>query len=337
MKLLRLAEARGVEGVAKVMAHGEITSIPDLRRGLDFSHGTRHKFRVTDYEPSGSSANFKGADSSGPSRKHKYPSENVSRRVRRRLNKRRLNKQPSTLGQVYYGSNKQEKSSLYDANRENHYENCVLSFLVISPAGRVVSEFRSVQELLEVLRDAIPAHQSLYTKGRILHRDISPNNIMITDATKPGDFKGMLIDLNMAKETESGPSGARHRTGTVQFMAIQVLLKADHTYRHDIESFFYVLLWMYARESWLKQFSGEEMPLLIPLRDREVGSFERIARIKKGDVTVNGLEAIVDQFPDVFEVVKPSCMKIRSIVFGDNPYSKVEYWNACRRPGQTLQ
>jgi len=38
----------------------------------------------------------------------------------------------------------------------------------------------------------------------------------------------------------------------MQFMAIEVLQKVDHTYRHDLESFFYVLLWMCARCSWDK-------------------------------------------------------------------------------------
>ena len=52
----------------------------------------------------------------------------------------------------------------------------------------------------------------------------------------------MLIDLDLAKEGK-GPSGARHRTGTMEFMAIEVLLRISHTYRHDIEAFFYVLIW----------------------------------------------------------------------------------------------
>jgi hypothetical protein len=38
------------------------------------------------------------------------------------------------------------------------------------------------------------------------------------------------------------PSGARHRTGTMQFMAIEVLEGKGHTYRHDLESFFYVFV-----------------------------------------------------------------------------------------------
>ncbi|TVY14769.1 hypothetical protein LARI1_G008252 [Lachnellula arida] len=74
--------------------------------------------------------------------------------------------------------------------------------------------------------------------GKILHRDISENNIIITEAATKGDPKGMLIDLDLAKEVDSLPSGASHRTGTMQFMAIEVLQGKGHTYRHDLESFF---------------------------------------------------------------------------------------------------
>ncbi|KAK0725689.1 hypothetical protein B0H67DRAFT_479800, partial [Lasiosphaeris hirsuta] len=56
---------------------------------------------------------------------------------------------------------------------------------------------------------------------------------------------------------DSGPSGARHMTtGTMQLMAIEALFGIDHTYRHDLESFFYVLLWVCARQSWRNGFAG---------------------------------------------------------------------------------
>ena len=50
----------------------------------------------------------------------------------------------------------------------------------------------------------------------------------------------MLIDLDLGKERGSERSGARFRTGTLQFMAIDVLNGLPHTYRHDLEFFFYV-------------------------------------------------------------------------------------------------
>ena len=61
--------------------------------------------------------------------------------------------------------------------------------------------------------------------------------------------RGMLIDLDLAKELDSGLSGARHRTGTMEFMAIEVLEGGAHTYRHDLKSFFYVFLWVIIRYS----------------------------------------------------------------------------------------
>jgi hypothetical protein len=42
----------------------------------------------------------------------------------------------------------------------------------------------------------------------------------------------MLIDHNLAKGLGSGPTGARHQTGTMEFMAIEVLKGTAHTYRH---------------------------------------------------------------------------------------------------------
>jgi serine/threonine protein kinase len=133
-----------------------------------------------------------------------------------------------------------------DADDES-FDNRIFCCLVVSPPGRAIHEFESVLEFLEVCRDVIKGHRSLYQDGKILHRDISKNNIIITDAEKEEDPSGMLIDLDLAKELDSGPSGARHRTGTMEFMAIEVLEGRAHTYRHDLESFFYVFLWLIIR------------------------------------------------------------------------------------------
>ena len=135
--------------------------------------------------------------------------------------RRRSNSQKSALQQAHIDRPSKEakgnaKLSLYAADQEELYENRILSCLVISPAGRVVSDFQTVQELLEALRDAIRAHQSLYVKGRILHRDISANNIIITNGKNSGGFRGMLVDLDLAKERDGEPTGARHQTGTMQ-------------------------------------------------------------------------------------------------------------------------
>jgi hypothetical protein len=126
--------------------------------------------------------------------------------------------------------------------------NRVHTRLVIAPVGRSLLEFSSYTELLIAIRDAIAAHRHMYTKHRILHRDVSVNNIVIITtppASSTTSTSGVLIDFDLAIDTtRKNSSGATHRTGTFDFMARGVLKGDEHTPLHDLESFFYVLLWL---------------------------------------------------------------------------------------------
>ncbi|CZR52492.1 uncharacterized protein PAC_02369 [Phialocephala subalpina] len=113
------------------------------------------------------------------------------------------------------------------------YGNRIYCCLVVSSAGRPLYAYRSVRELLEALCDTIARHRSLLENGKILHRDVSENNIIITEPAAEGAPKGRLIDLDLAKELDSVPSGASHRTGTMQFMAIEVLQGKQPTSASD--------------------------------------------------------------------------------------------------------
>ncbi|KAH8744594.1 hypothetical protein F5883DRAFT_368861, partial [Diaporthe sp. PMI_573] len=54
-----------------------------------------------------------------------------------------------------------------------------------------------------------------------------------------------LIDLDLAVRTDRlGASGARGKTGTLAFMAIDALRGEPHTFMADLESFFWVLFWL---------------------------------------------------------------------------------------------
>jgi hypothetical protein len=65
----------------------------------------------------------------------------------------------------------------------------------------------------------------LVVDGKILHGDISENNI-ITDPKEADGFK-VHTNLDLVKGIGSERSGARRRTGTTEFMAINMLLKFD--------------------------------------------------------------------------------------------------------------
>ncbi|KAL7920949.1 serine/threonine-protein kinase Sgk2 [Trichoderma austrokoningii] len=294
---LKLAEEKGVKGVAKVIAHRQITTIAEMREGLQFP--VAHPFRSEDvsFDSSPSATSSTGTATN----KRKSSSDTISndppRSKKQRSNSRLLVRKLSDQRSV-----SKAKSSLYTPG-EDLWENRIYSCLVVSPASRVISDFKTVKELLESMRDAIKAHQSLYVTGNILHRDIS-SNIIITDPATADGFKGMLIDLDLAKLRDSGPSGARHQTGTMQFMAV--------------ESFLYVLLWMCARQSWRNGFAaGERLPKESRLRHWEIGSFKIIAGNKAGDMVDFGLEPIMDEFSTSLDVIKPLCLNIRTILFRD--------------------
>ncbi|KAH9975124.1 hypothetical protein BGW80DRAFT_1204651, partial [Lactifluus volemus] len=94
--------------------------------------------------------------------------------------------------------------------------------LVLETVGMPLNHFKSTRQLCEVIRDAIVAHTAAYNKTRILHRDVSAGNILITDKGT-----GMLIDWDLSKKVkEDGDANPRRhsRTGTWQFISIARLL-----------------------------------------------------------------------------------------------------------------
>ncbi|KAF2454800.1 FunK1 protein kinase [Lineolata rhizophorae] len=283
--LLRLAYQRGVQGVANLVGHHQIASIADMRSGLTF--GKLYPFRGP---PSAASSSQSFPQSLQPSLASRSFSDLQDLSIARKPSKR--------------------------SRSNNSYDHRTFRCLVTSPAGRSMRTYKSPLELLVVLRDAIRAHKSLYLTGNILHRDISENNIIITDPEKDG-FQGVLIDLDLAKELRTGRSGARCRTGTMEFMAIEVLLGISHTYRHDLESFFYVLLWLCARRGWEKSNSATGQSTS-QLRAWYTGNYEDIANAKLGHTSKTesgGLLFILREFPPEFDCVKPLCWELRAILF----------------------
>ena len=335
---LRLAYERGVEGIAQFVGYQSITSIADLRSGLTFNRpwtircatGTEltssrslisqplQLLRVSTGEPNGGSTSLPGSLARAV-----QPVFHNSYELKKRASvddddttaakRQRANSQASGLR---HELKPDSLASLYEPSPDM-YDNRQFGCLAISPAGRALDDFTTLSELLTALRDAIKAHRSLYLVGKILHRDISENNIIITDPRRANGFTGMLIDLDLAKQVGSSRSGARHQTGTMQFMAIEVLRKAAHTFRHDLESFFYVLLWICGRRTWELGFLCD--PKCRPPTDKfkkwYSGGFEEIADAKLGDMHVDGFDTILAQFPKPFECVKPLCSELRRILF----------------------
>jgi Fungal protein kinase len=118
-------------------------------------------------------------------------------------------------------------------------------------------------------------HESLLDAS-ILHRDISIGNVMLNMVEDDGFF----IDLDLAIKTDrKNVSRAPSKTRTKVFMAIGALYGEDHSFMHDLESFFWVLFWACVHCTGP---GGHRRVSKFQSWDFE--STETLAKIKKGSV-----------------------------------------------------
>ncbi|KAJ2719781.1 hypothetical protein GGI07_005006 [Coemansia sp. Benny D115] len=130
---------------------------------------------------------------------------------------------------------------------KNHI--CVHKNLVMKLIGEPLYSARSVYELIIVVADAMLVYMVIWKKAKILHRDISDNNILITRID--GWVRGMMIDFDNSLDI-SDPKVLKRvvqpgMTGTLPFMSILNL--EDHqggyyTVLDDWESTLYMLCWL---------------------------------------------------------------------------------------------
>ncbi|RXW21800.1 hypothetical protein EST38_g4062 [Candolleomyces aberdarensis] len=104
-------------------------------------------------------------------------------------------------------------------------------------------EVDTEEELVEVWRQCVESHNDVWKKTKFLHRNINDTSIMFY--RKNGKVHGVLKDWDGA--TKDG--NFDRRKGSVvrenrTFMAIDLLADAhEHLHRHDLEAFFYALVW----------------------------------------------------------------------------------------------
>jgi serine/threonine protein kinase len=128
----------------------------------------------------------------------------------------------------------------------------------------LIGEFFGSRNICFTLMDDVTtiAHEAAYTRCGILHRDISPSNILISDNYDGG----LLIDWDLCKNVNSTEHKAHcaarmvriecllvctavlmnWNQGTWQFMAADLISDPtiSQTFVHDLESAFYVMFWL---------------------------------------------------------------------------------------------
>ncbi|TGJ85889.1 hypothetical protein E0Z10_g2888 [Xylaria hypoxylon] len=197
----------------------------------------------------------------------------------------------------------------YTEETDSLFQNRILACVVTSPVGRPLYTFQSLLELIQVFRDAIKCHRSLCNNAKILHQDISLGNMIILDGQDEGKPQGILIDLDSAIELVEEAETKFDITGTRPFMAIGVLKSERHTYRHDLESFLYVFLWIIITNH------TENPPETSKLRQWNSGDWDELAVRKLLDMDQGGFQTILEEFAPEFSSLKPLAESLRQVLF----------------------
>ncbi|KAK7178371.1 serine threonine-protein kinase sgk2, partial [Paraphaeosphaeria sporulosa] len=186
--------------------------------------------------------------------------------------------------------------------------------VILCDLGEPIYKASSPKVLLAALEDCIEGYESLQTKAGLLQSDISPNNLMVNEDKDNPSWPAFIIDLDLAiREQREKSSGAQGKTGTRAFMAIGVLLDDEnHSFMHDLESFFWVLFWICVH------YTGPNQGRTVPRFDKwNYLDAEELAGAKKGvvDDERDFLKIASETFTPYYQPLIPCINKLRRKVF----------------------
>ncbi|KAL4861003.1 hypothetical protein BDV12DRAFT_191375 [Aspergillus spectabilis] len=183
----------------------------------------------------------------------------------------------------------------------NRVHRCVL----VRDYGTAIYKARSPISMLSALESCIEGYRTLHMKTGL----------------RTPSWPAFLIDLDLAiREQREGPSGARAKTGTRAFMAIGLLLGKRHSFMHDLESFFWVILWICIH------YNGPNSSRVVPRFEKwNYADMEELAGMKLGVVAKESifLKIATDNFTSHYEALIPWVNRLRKEVFPlDKPWEK---------------
>ncbi|KAJ7882819.1 hypothetical protein B0H14DRAFT_1458935 [Mycena olivaceomarginata] len=142
------------------------------------------------------------------------------------------------------------------------YEDRVLR-IIVQEELHVITTLTDAAELAQVFKEIFECYRWLFETVKIIHRDISLSNLMFK--RMDGRLYGVLNDLDLAIQyDEVRLSTSKQRTGTKPYMARDLLVAnpPKHLYRHDLESFLYVLAFLTCDNSSLAKWESLGMEQL---------------------------------------------------------------------------
>ena len=186
--------------------------------------------------------------------------------------------------------------------------------IIVRDYGKAIYKASSRVAMLAALEGCIEGYESLHRRAGMLQCDVSKGNLMMNEENDNPSWQSFLIDLDLAiKEQREGPSGAQGKTGTRAFMAIGVLYDEKHSYKHDLESFFWVLFWIcihYNGPNWGSR--------IVPRFDKwNYMDTEELAKLKVGEVAHESyfIKSAEGTFTPYYQSLIPWVNRLRKVVF----------------------
>ncbi|KAJ7267012.1 hypothetical protein B0H12DRAFT_1257756 [Mycena haematopus] len=141
---------------------------------------------------------------------------------------------------------------------------------LFTPVGFPLDHYSSTKQLVQALRSAIIGHEFAFRAG-VMHRDPSAGNVLNAEEDSASPDAGFLLDFDYSNFTDEGlerfktlhpdfnlevvEKGSKDITGTYPFMSLAALThmknSTPHTHEchHDLESFYYLLVWILLRHA----------------------------------------------------------------------------------------
>ncbi|KAL8410404.1 hypothetical protein RB596_000189 [Gaeumannomyces avenae] len=296
--LLQEATGKGVVNVARYYHHEtvQVRGTNDdvrsnVRGGLDITTATNYRPERSMLPPS--------TTAFGPSQRGRSGSSTASKK-----------RSSSQIGAALPPSKRSSASPTKASG--DALSNRVHRRVVLRDYGKPIYKASSRSAFLAALEGTIEGYESLHEAG-FLHRDISINNLMINEDHDNPSWPSFLIDLDLAvRERREGSSGAKGKPGTRAFMAIGALLGEQHSFMHDLESFFWVLFWICVH------YDGPDKSRVLPEFDQwNYISMELLAKEKKGQVSHEGdfIRTAKENFTPYYQPLVPWVNRLRKAVF----------------------